>query len=149
MPEDTTTDIDPKYQLFIEKVAASKLVWALKDKNGWANADSHENETFTVIPFWSERAFAKACAKQDWSGYGAVEIPIADFLENWCVSMAKDDVSAGVNWDANMLGTEAESLRLALDLLNQLKAMQSAIKFLGYSDIDAFISDIEASAEED
>ena len=137
--------IDSKYNLFIEKVAASKLVWGLSNKKGWANADSNESEDITVVPFWSERAYAKACAKEDWRDFSAAEIPLADFLETWCVGMADDELLAGINWDANMLGKEIDTLSLALDLLNRLKAISSAIKFKNYAGVDEFITEIEAS----
>jgi len=52
---------------------------------------------------------------------------------------------AGVNWDANMFGKEVDALVLATDVLNQLKLIQSAIKFKDYSGIDQFIAEIQES----
>nr|WP_294944590.1 DUF2750 domain-containing protein [uncultured Mucilaginibacter sp.] len=140
-----TTERD--YQLFIEKVAASKLVWGLKDKKGWANSSSAGDEEVDVIPFWSERAYAKACARDDWKDYTPTEIPLAYFLEEWCVGMDENDTLVGVNWNAKMIGHEDEALAIALDILNQLKVINSAIKFTNYSSIDEFIAEI--SEEED
>jgi hypothetical protein len=138
--QDTATDT--KYRLFIEKVAASKLVWGLKDKKGWANTSSAEDEEVDVIPFWSERAYAKACARDDWKDYTPTEIPLAYFLEEWCVGMAENETLLGADWNARMIGHEGEALAVALDLLNQLKVINSAIKFTGYSSLDEFIADI-------
>jgi hypothetical protein len=147
MSEDTTT-IDSRYTLFIGKVAASKIVWGLQNKKGWANSHAANNEETTVVPFWSERAYAKACAKDDWRDYAATEIPLTDFLESWCLGMADDDLLAGINWDANMFGKEVNPLPLAIDILEQLKVINSAIKFTNYADINEFIADIKLSTEE-
>ena len=59
MLQDIAT-IESKYKSFIERVAVSKLVWGLKNKSGWANSTSIDNEEIDVIPFWSDRAYAKA-----------------------------------------------------------------------------------------
>lgn len=140
-----TEAIEGKYTLFIEKTVASKLVWVLKGKNGWANSHAADNEDVVVIPFWSDRALAKVCAKDDWRGYLPVEIPLAAFLESWCVDMAENEILAGTNWDTNMLGKEVEALGVALDMLNRLKAINSAIAFKNYISIDEFIADISES----
>jgi hypothetical protein len=141
MLQDIAT-IEAKYKLFVEKVASSKLVWGLQNKKGWANSHSNNDEDIAVIPFWSDRAYAKACAKDDWRDYSATEIHLSEFLESWCVGMNNDGALVGVNWDANMFGKEVDALNLALDILNQLKSINSAIKFVDYGSLDTFIADI-------
>ncbi|RFZ85827.1 DUF2750 domain-containing protein [Mucilaginibacter terrenus] len=140
--------IEDKYRIFVEKVSASKAVWALQSKGGWANSHSNEDEEITVVPFWSERAYAKACARDEWKGYAPAEVSLAEFLESWCVEMAESHALAGVNWDANMFGAESQPLQLALDVLNKLKAINSAIKFRNYTSIDDFIEDISEADDE-
>jgi hypothetical protein len=146
MLQDTLT-IDAKYKLFIEKVAGSKLVWGLKNKEGWANSYANENEEIDVIPFWSDRAYAKACARDEWKGYSPAEIPLAEFLESWCIEMAEAETLAGINWDANMFGKEIDALELAYDILMQLKEIKSAIKFKKYSGLDEFMDSINESTD--
>ncbi len=138
-----TTIIDSRYKAFIEKVTASKLVWGLKSKAGWANSNSVESEQINVIPFWSDRASAKACARDDWKNYAAMEIPLAEFLENWCVAMAENDTLVGVNWDAGMFGKEIDGLAIALDILCRLSENNSTITLRNYSSINEFITDIQ------
>jgi hypothetical protein len=142
-----TTAIDAKYKLFVEKVAGSKLVWGLKNKEGWANSYANENEEIDVIPFWSDRAYAKACARDEWKGYSPAEIPLAEFLESWCIEMAEAETLAGINWDANMFGKEIDALELAYDILMQLKEIKSAIKFKNYSGLDEFMDSINESTD--
>jgi hypothetical protein len=141
MSEDTA--VDAKYKQFIEQAAASKLVWGLKDKQGWANTDSSGEEEGDVIPFWSDKAQAKTCARDDWKGYLPTFIALPEFLESWCMEMAENNVLAGINWDANMFGKEVNGLELALDILDQLKALGTDIKFLNYESVDAFIAEIK------
>jgi hypothetical protein len=135
-------DIEEKYKVFVEKVAATKLVWGLKSKTGWANAESASNKSIDVIPFWSERGFAKTSARDDWKAYSPAEIQLGDFLENWCMGMAENETLAGINWDANMMGKEIDPLQIALDILNRLNAINSAIAFTNYSSINEFITEI-------
>jgi len=146
MENDSATS-ERNYQLFIERVAASKLVWGLKSKNGWANSHSADSEDTDVVPFWSERAYAKACARDDWKDFTPTEIPLAQFLENWCVGMAEDDTLIGINWDPKMLGEEEDALGVALDVLKQLKVINSAIKFANFGSIDEFIAEISEDEE--
>jgi hypothetical protein len=135
-------DIAGKYQEFIEQVAATKQVWALKSKTGWANAESAQNPEATVIPFWTERGLAKTCARDDWKSFLPTEISLAGFLEDWCMEMEEEDTLAGINWDARMHGIEVDAGGLALDILNRLREINSAIKFAGYGSIDEFITEI-------
>jgi hypothetical protein len=60
--------------------------------------------------------------------------------------MAENDVLAGVEWDTKMFGTEADAIVIALDILNRLAAINSAITFTNYSSINEFIT--EMSEEE-
>lgn len=137
-------DTAAKYKLFIEKTTASKLVWGLKNKEGWANSHAHTDEGIDVIPFWSGKADAKDCARDEWKGYLPAMIPLPEFLETWCMGMAENGTLTGINWDANMFGNEARALQLALDVLEQLNTINSDIKFLNYESIDEFMAEIKA-----
>jgi len=145
MSEDTA--VDAKYKQFVEQSTAAKLVWGLKDKQGWANSYSDGGEELDVIPFWSDKAQAKACAREDWKGYLPTFIALPEFLESWCVEMAENNVLAGVNWDANMFGKEVNGLKLALDILEQAVASGTELKFLNYDSAEAFIAEIRTAFE--
>ena len=140
--------IESKYKLFIEKAADSKLVWGLKNKDGWANSHANGAEDIDVVPFWSDKAYAKACAKNEWKSYLPVHITLADFLENWCVGMAANGTLVGTNWDANMFGKETEAWNVALDILNALASTQTVIAFVNYGSVDEFITEIKESIDQ-
>lgn len=129
------------YKTFVEKAAANRSVWGLKGKGGWANAET-SGDADAVIPFWNDRAQAKACARDDWKGFLPTEILLADFLENWCIEMAENDTQAGINWNAQMQGVEVDAIDLAMDILNRLNEVNSGITFSGYGSIKEFISSI-------
>jgi hypothetical protein len=147
MLQDTATT-GLKYKLFIDTAVASKSVWGLKSKTGWAHSHSSDDEAVSVIPFWSDRALAKACARDDWKGYLPVQILLAEFLESWCVDMADENVLVGTNWDARMFGKEIHSLEVALDILNLLKASNTALVLKNYSSVDDFIANINELPDE-
>lgn len=48
--------INTSYKLFIEKTAASKLVWGLYNKKGWASSHSAKSEDIDLVPLWGERS---------------------------------------------------------------------------------------------
>jgi len=139
--------IETRYKEFIEKSATSKLVWGLKNKNGWANSHAQNSEDITVIPFWSDKAYAKASARDEWKSYLPALIPLAEFLESWCVEMGEEGVLLGVNWDAHMHGKESDALQVALDILIQLNTTASAISFANYSSINEFITAIKENVD--
>jgi hypothetical protein len=139
---ENTKITNQSYNQFIEKAAASKLVWGLYDKKGWASSHSAESEDIGLVPLWGERSLAKICAKDDWRGYTPTEIPLAEFLESWCIDLAENEILIGINWDANLLGWETSPLSITLDILNRLNTMQSAITFLNYSSLDEFITEV-------
>ncbi|GAB2984729.1 hypothetical protein GCM10027049_23490 [Mucilaginibacter puniceus] len=141
MSKDITTE--SKYNIFIEKIAASKLVWGLQNKNGWANSYSNDSEEVDVIPFWEDRFYAKSCAVDGWKGYAAASIPLSDFLENWCVGMIEENILAGINWDPKMNGNEVAASKLAIDILDRLKAIDSAIEFFEYDSIEELTAKIK------
>lgn len=140
--------IETKYQLFIERAAATKLVWGLMSKEGWANSHSNEDEDIAIIPFWSDRAYAKACARDDWKGFSPTSIPLAEFLESWCIGMAEQGDLIGANWDANMFGKESDALEVAIDIINKIKQMNSTLPLRNYSSLDELAADINQSADQ-
>jgi hypothetical protein len=64
------------------------------------------------MPFWSDRAYARQCAKEDWCDYDPTPIPLGLFLERWLPGMAADGCLVGTNWNAQLCGHEIEPLEL-------------------------------------
>jgi hypothetical protein len=113
-----------RHDRFIQRVAASREVWGLKSADGWVCSASavEATEDRSVMPFWSDRAYAKQCAKEEWSHYEATPIPLDLFLERWLPGIADDGRLVGTNWNAHLCGRETEPLELKQEIEKQLKS---------------------------
>ncbi|WP_242928992.1 DUF2750 domain-containing protein [Pontibacter vulgaris] len=130
------------YKKFIERVVASDAVWGLSEGDIWATSSSNEFDDTEVILFWSSEAGAMACAEDEWDGYKAEQVPLVEFLENWCVGMYGDHLLAGLDWDAALSGKETEPLEAALDVINELKAQKKLVLFTNYDSLEDYESQI-------
>jgi hypothetical protein len=133
--------IRQRHERFLRKVSQTGIVWGLEKKEGFATSstnniqDDNENP-FEMICFWSEEALAKGCAKEEWKEYKPVQIPLNEFIENWCTGMDTDGIIAGTDFDTNLFGYESRPLELVIELLKELKIVNQQIKFKEYSTID-------------
>jgi hypothetical protein len=109
-----------RHERFIQRVVASGIVWGLKEDEGWVTSTSTADETEErpIMPFWSDRAYAKQCAQDEWSSYEPTQIPLELFLERWLPGMHADGYLVGTNWNASLSGYEIEPLQL-LDEINK------------------------------
>ncbi|EAP87168.1 DUF2750 domain-containing protein [Croceibacter atlanticus] len=135
---------------FVKTVSDSEIVYGLKSKNGYATSSSTQYEDdvgkpIGMICFWAEKVRAKSCAKDDWKKYKVSEIPLAEFMENWCIGMANDGLLIGTQFDQNLLGHEVEPLDLILELTSELKSIEKDLnfkKFNGIADLEKQVKEI-------
>lgn len=106
------TDLQDNYDRFVTRVRQSKVVWGLKSEDGWANCPSNEYDC-DVILFWSDEAYAKRLAANEWANYRPTMINFDDFVDKWLRGMHQDGVLAGVNFNADLAGLEIEPIELA------------------------------------
>jgi hypothetical protein len=117
---DLTVSAQERHDRFIRRVIASGEVWSLKSQDGgWCNAPSNDEEA-DVMPFWSDRAYAKQCAKDEWQGYEPVAIPLSAFLSRWLTGMSRDGLLVGTNWNAHLIGLEVDPLVLKQEIEEQM-----------------------------
>ncbi len=129
-----------RHQKFIKTVSENRLVYGLKSKNGFATSSStqfeDDNENpIGMICFWAEKVRAKSCAKDEWRKYKVTEIPLAEFMENWCIRMLNDGLLVGTQFDQNLFGHEAEPLDLILELTSELKSTGKDLTFRKFNGI--------------
>jgi hypothetical protein len=144
--------IEQRHKKFIKKVCESEIVYALKDRDGFATSSSvhyedDEGEPIEMICFWAEKAFAKSCIKEDWAEYKVSEISLTDFIENWCVGMESDGLLIGTEFDQNMFGFEAEPLELILDLSTELNSIGKDLNFENFDGIADLEKQVKAILE--
>jgi len=141
-----------RHQKFIKTSCKSGIVYGLKNRKGFATSSSVHYEDdhgkpIGLICFWVEKARAKSCAKECWKRYKVTDIALADFMENWCIGMEKDNLLIGTAFDQNMFGHEAEPLELLLDLANELIATGKDLEFKKFDGIADLKSQVEAVLE--
>ncbi|MBU2941033.1 DUF2750 domain-containing protein [Lacinutrix sp. C3R15] len=130
-----------RHQKFIKTVSENGIVYGLKSKNGFATSSSTQFEddngnSIGIICFWAEKVRAKSCAKDEWKKYKATEIPLAEFMENWCVGMANDGLLIGTQFDQNLFGYEVEPLDLIIELTTELKSIEKDLTFRKFNGIE-------------
>jgi hypothetical protein len=123
MLQDRATSIEG-HERFIRRVVEAGEVWGLKSRDGWAVCPSNQFEDARVMPFWSDRAYARRAAKEEWADYEPTSLGLEEFLEGWLREMHEDGTLVGTNWDANNCGLEVEALDLAKELLERLEASE-------------------------
>jgi hypothetical protein len=135
---------------FLKTVSDSEIVFGLKSKNGFANSSSTQykddkGNPIGMICFWAEEVRAKSCIKDEWKKYNVTEIPLTDFIENWCVGMANDELLIGTQFDQNLFGYEVEPLELIIELIDELKSIEKDLKlgkFNGIADLEKQVREI-------
>ncbi|MFT3703285.1 MAG: DUF2750 domain-containing protein [Agriterribacter sp.] len=146
--------VKQRHQKFIKKVCDTGIVYGLESEDGFATSSSNaseddNDEPIGIICFWSEKALAKSCIKNEWQDYQVVEISLSEFMENWCVGMSNDGLLVGTNFDQNMFGYEAHPLELILDLVTYLRAMLATIDFKNFLSLDDLEVQVRAIMQKD
>lgn len=149
MLQDSIT-LKRRHQKFIKTVSESEIVYGLKNRNGFATSSSTQFEDdngnpIGMICFWSEKVRAKSCAQDEWRKYKVTEIPLVEFMENWCIGMANDGLLIGTQFDQNLFGYEVEPLDLILELTTELKSIGKELnfrKFDGIVDLEKQVKEI-------
>jgi hypothetical protein len=116
MELDLTINSQRRYESFIKTVLDSQTVWGLKSEDGWCVCESNDYEDTIVMLFWSDEAYARQCAVEEWSHYKPTSIPLEEFMKNWIYGMNEDDLLVGVNWNAKLIGLEVEPYDLFKEL---------------------------------
>lgn len=107
---DTATCKD-NHERFVRRVVECGQVWGLKGDNGWAFAESNENEETSVLLFWSDEPYARR-AQSEFTEYTPATISLFDFLYRWLPGMTRDGLLVGTNWTGDLVGIETDPFNL-------------------------------------
>lgn len=110
-------DFQRRYEKFIKRVREHAEVWGLKSEDGWAIVESNTYEDTGVMLFWSDKAYAKQCAAEEWNHYIPTLIALENFSTLWLPGLDEDELLVRVNWTKDLIGLETEPL----ELLNNLQ----------------------------
>ena len=147
--QDQNANQEANYRKFIQQVADTEQVHGLSEGDIWATSSSNEFEDTEVILFWSDADGAQACASDEWANYKAESLPVAEFLENWCVGMYDDGLLVGANWTSELQGREVDPLVVALDVVQELKHRGKEIKLEQYDSLSELEEQIIDALEGD
>jgi hypothetical protein len=105
-----------RYWYFVRHVADWEQVWTLQHQDGtWVSSTADGGPT--SYPFWPEKEFALAVAKDEWAATLAVAISLSEFMDRWLSRMKDKGERVGVFWDAESLtGVDVEPGVLLDDL---------------------------------
>jgi hypothetical protein len=133
--------IQNRYKSFIKEISETETLFALKDEKGYATSYSNEieyedGEPAQILCFWSSAARAKSCIEDEWNHYEPSAVPLAEFVENWCLGMNSDGLIVGIDFDSNLFGYEAEPLEVILDIISALKNTGKSLALRKFENID-------------
>ncbi|TQV76019.1 DUF2750 domain-containing protein [Exilibacterium tricleocarpae] len=119
--EPLSESIEENYDRFIVEALETGCVWGLEGPDGWALCPSEKYPDSDVLPFWSQPEFAQGHCVDEWVDYRAVPVSLEELLEDWLPGMHNDVLLAGINWTADMVGSEVEPLDLLRDIEAELR----------------------------
>jgi hypothetical protein len=148
--EDKTRE---RYEGFIRRVCETGVAWTLRGDEGFVTTDSNEyeneeGEALALFCFWSSEEEARARAAEQWSAYRPEAIPLGTFIEEWCVWMSDDEMLAGVEFDADLVGHEQEPLQMVLDLAGELSRTGQRVSLAKFGRLEELTSLIERLVRE-
>ena len=105
---------------FYKEVATNKLLWTIKDANGFPAPINTEGKR--AQPFWSSKSRAELIIKSvaAYSSFETYELSLDVFLDRWVSGLTQDGILVGVNWSGtSATGYDIEPNQVALNILAQ------------------------------
>ena len=122
---DTATCQD-NHSRFVRRIVLTETIWALSNGNGYAYAESNQDENpRNVILFWSDKAYARRVKQSSFPEYEETTITLFDLLFRWLPGMSGDGVFAGTNWTGDLVDLELNPYELKLEIEKALSSEQS------------------------
>lgn len=144
-------DIDEKLSTFVREVVDNEMVFTLTNKETNESAlclstdfSDDEGQDCHVMCFWSSEQLAKACQRDEWQNFEVEAIDLAEFLENWCLGLAMDQVIPGLNFDQELQGEEEEAVHLAILILSELEQQQKELPLEKSESVAEYKSQLES-----
>lgn len=107
---------DLRYQYFVEKAAASEMLWGLYEE-GWAM--SNDASGAALLPLWPQSEFALHCAIDEWTGYTSRPLDLRAFIDKILPRLEQDGVKTAIFYN-NSDSAVVEASKLMEDLRNSL-----------------------------
>ncbi len=132
--ENDSIDSNEELNQFLQEVVENEAVFVLHHEETNENAlcasmdfSDDDGEDCAVLCLWSSEQRAKRCQSAEWQDFEIKRIDLTEFLENWCLGLAMDQVIPGLNFDQDLQGIEEEAIHLAILILNELEQQQKEL----------------------
>ena len=135
------------HKRFVEKVCETGIIYTLKNEEGYVSApcnlmEDDEGQPFDKMCFWSDSDLAARCITEEWQECVMDSIPLAVFIENWCVGMSSERLIAGTEASVEGIGFEIDPLELVLQLAEQLALNRQQVILHKFADLDDLVQQI-------
>ncbi|OWP83478.1 hypothetical protein BWK59_10250 [Flavobacterium davisii] len=129
-----------RHQEFIKTICETKKVYTLVNSEIYSlsyanNYQDEEGNPIAILCVWSQKKYAQICQNEEWANYKVEEIDLVDFIENWCIGLDSDAMMAGIEFDKNLYGYEADPLELILEIVDYLKIIKKDLKLSYYRNL--------------
>lgn len=126
---------------FIQTIVRNNELFVIEDKEGAAMSQSllFQNEDGSpvgVICFWSDKSKAQNCCAEDWEEYRPQAICLGTFIEDYLVPVYNESLIAGLDFNVNMEGTEADPLHIIELLIAELKLQNKKPELEYFKDLN-------------
>ena len=61
-----------------------------------------------MLPFWSDRAYAQQCTRDEWASYVATPMELDEIMSEWLAAIARHGDLVGTNWTADLVSREVD-----------------------------------------
>ncbi|MFK7049208.1 MULTISPECIES: DUF2750 domain-containing protein [Flavobacterium] len=129
-----------RHQEFIKTICETEKVYTLVNSEIYSlsyanNYQDEEGNPIAILCVWSQKKYAQICQNEEWANYKVEEIDLVDFIENWCIGLDSDAMMAGIEFDKNLYGYEADPLELILEIVDYLKIIKKDLKLSYYRNL--------------
>ncbi|RVU90025.1 DUF2750 domain-containing protein [Flavobacterium columnare] len=130
-----------RHQEFIKTICETEKVYTLVNSEIYSlsyanNYQDEEGNPIAILCVWSQKKYAQICQNEEWANYKVEEIDLVDFIENWCIGLDSDAMMAGIEFDKNLYGYEADPLELILEIVDYLKIIKKDLKLSYYRNLN-------------
>ncbi|AMA49084.1 MULTISPECIES: DUF2750 domain-containing protein [Flavobacterium] len=130
-----------RHQEFIKTICQTEKIYTLEKEELYSlsytnNYQDEEGNPIQLLCVWSQKKYAQTCQNDEWTNYQIEEIDLVDFIENWCIGLDSNAMVAGIEFDQNLYGYEADPLELILEIIDYLKIIKKDLKLSHYKNLN-------------
>ncbi|MHC4780742.1 MAG: DUF2750 domain-containing protein [Planctomycetota bacterium] len=116
MNSDASGEAKERASHFLTLVSQDKPVWGLKNDSGGLATWKYDESDEKLIPFWSDRGQAEACAQVNFPDYEIFEMAAKYFAESILPLLEKQGILVGINLSDQMGGIDMPAAGLISEI---------------------------------